>query len=639
MSKHEPIRALEFNQLFDEKTRYIVPIYQRNYEWGEPEITQLVRDIADACLKPGEHHYYLGSLVVYRRPKGHFEVIDGQQRLTTLNILKSCLAGKDRQYQAQTRTVNLAYEHRDAAQQALANPQTTQEADAAILQGFRLMQEALNHTLAGEGKPTAAEFIQFLEQKVLIVRTEVPEHTDLNHYFEIMNTRGEQLEKHEILKAHFMQELKEDEQALFALVWDACSDMSRFAVSGFPSSALREKLFGKELDQIPVDFSEMLTKYQQQKAEGQATNTQLNLPGEIKSIHDLINSSNEVIARQPSEKSSQEGKLASIIDFPNFLMHILLASGLNKAARLDEKFLLEDFGYQKSKLNHLDTVVIDAKELAVALLKCRMLFDRYILKADSRKEEEGRWAILKPAADSKNSIYPKDTFGLEIGEHRYRHLEMVQSMFHVSFNARNYKTWLQESLVYLYQGNDVSSEQYLAFFEKMAAGYYQERAALSSYPQIPYFTLNYVDYLLWKAAQQKQLSHWLPSPEERSDRAPILEAGFANFAFFHRSSIEHFYPQNPEDESKKLPESATVALNSIGNLCLIGHSSNSKLSNHLPIAKQEKVLARLGSGKTAESLNQLIMMMYREWNVAQIQTHTERLKSLLAESLSTTPQP
>ena len=340
MSKHEPIRALEFNQLFDEKTRYIVPIYQRNYEWGEPEITQLVRDIADACLKPGEHHYYLGSLVVYRRPKGHFEVIDGQQRLTTLNILKSCLAGKDRQYQAQTRTVNLAYEHRDAAQQALANPQTTQEADAAILQGFRLMQEALNHTLAGEGKPTAADFIQFLEQKVLIVRTEVPEHTDLNHYFEIMNTRGEQLEKHEILKAHFMQELKEDEQALFALVWDACSDMSRFAVSGFPSSALREKLFGKELDQIPVDFSEMLTKYQQQKAEGQATNTQLNLPGEIKSIHDLINSSNEVIARQPSEKSSQEGKLASIIDFPNFLMHILLASGLNKAARLDEKFLL-----------------------------------------------------------------------------------------------------------------------------------------------------------------------------------------------------------------------------------------------------------------------------------------------------------
>ena len=567
------------------------------------------------------------------------------------NILKSCLAGKDRQYQAQTRTVNLAYEHRDAAQQALANPQTTQEADAAILQGFRLMQEALNHTLAGEGKPTAADFIQFLEQKVLIVRTEVPEHTDLNHYFEIMNTRGEQLEKHEVIKARFMSRLQELSQQItdkteipsfqlgFANIWDACSDMSRFAVSGFPSSALREKLFGKELDQIPVDFSEMLTKYQQQKAEGQATNTQLNLPGEIKSIHDLINSSNEVIARQPSEKSSQEGKLASIIDFPNFLMHILLASGLNKAARLDEKFLLEDFGYQKSKLNHLDTVVIDAKELAVALLKCRMLFDRYILKADSRKEEEGRWAILKPAADSKNSIYPKDTFGLEIGEHRYRHLEMVQSMFHVSFNARNYKTWLQESLVYLYQGNDVSSEQYLAFFEKMAAGYYQERAALSSYPQIPYFTLNYVDYLLWKAAQQKQLSHWLPSPEERSDRAPILEAGFANFAFFHRSSIEHFYPQNPEDESKKLPESATVALNSIGNLCLIGHSSNSKLSNHLPIAKQEKVLARLGSGKTAESLNQLIMMMYREWNVAQIQTHTERLKSLLAESLSTTPQP
>ena len=631
MSKHEPIQALKFNQLFDEKTRYIVPIYQRNYEWGEPEVTQLVRDIADACLKPGEHHYYLGSLVVYRRQNGHFEVIDGQQRLTTLNILKSCLAGKDRQYQAQTRTVNLAYEHRDAAQQALANPQTTQEADAAILQGFRLMQEALNHTLAGEGKPTAAEFIQFLEQKVLIVRTEVPEHTDLNHYFEIMNTRGEQLEKHEILKAHFMQELKEDEQALFALVWDACSDMSRFAVSGFPSSALREKLFGKELDQIPVDFSEMLTKYQQQKAEGQATNTQLNLPGEIKSIHDLINSSNEVIAKQPSEKSSQEGKLASIIDFPNFLMHVLLASGLNKDAHLDEKFLLADFGYQKS-----DKAAIDAKELAIALLKCRILFDRYILKADSRNEEDGRWAILKPKMEDGKSVTFINTFGDKTDD-RQQQLKMVQSMFHVSFSARNYKTWLQDSLAYLYQAGDVTYADYLAFFEGLATRYYQDKSRFEvlDYPRIPHFTLNYVDYLLWKKWKDKQLDDWISGGMVQSDRVNSLQKYFEQFAFFHRSSIEHYSPQNPVEEQEIDEET----LNSIGNLCLIGHSSNSSLSNRAPDEKRKIILNRLNRNKTAESLNQLVMMMYPKWEGEEITQHTERLKSLLAESLSTTPQP
>ena len=38
----------------------------------------------------------------------------------------------------------------------------------------------------------------------------MPEGTDLNHYFEIMNIRGEQLEKHEVLKARLMKKLSGD---------------------------------------------------------------------------------------------------------------------------------------------------------------------------------------------------------------------------------------------------------------------------------------------------------------------------------------------------------------------------------------------------------------------------------------------
>jgi uncharacterized protein with ParB-like and HNH nuclease domain len=48
-------------------------------------------------------------------------------------------------------------------------------------------------------------------EKVIIFRIEVPEHTDLNRYFEIMNTRGVQLEHHDIVKAKLMSEI-EDEQ-------------------------------------------------------------------------------------------------------------------------------------------------------------------------------------------------------------------------------------------------------------------------------------------------------------------------------------------------------------------------------------------------------------------------------------------
>ena len=72
---------------------YVIPIYQRNYEWGEPQITQLIQDIVDYILKSkdtAKPKYYIGSLIAYERKlEGSviYETIDGQQRLTTLTIL------------------------------------------------------------------------------------------------------------------------------------------------------------------------------------------------------------------------------------------------------------------------------------------------------------------------------------------------------------------------------------------------------------------------------------------------------------------------------------------------------------------------------------------------------------------------
>ena len=62
---------------------YIVPLYQRGYAWEEKHIVQLIDDILDVST---DGQYYIGSLIVYRRNDA-FEVIDGQQRLTTLYLL------------------------------------------------------------------------------------------------------------------------------------------------------------------------------------------------------------------------------------------------------------------------------------------------------------------------------------------------------------------------------------------------------------------------------------------------------------------------------------------------------------------------------------------------------------------------
>jgi uncharacterized protein with ParB-like and HNH nuclease domain len=79
------------------------------------------------------------------------------------------------------------------------------------------------------------KFKKFLEDNVQLVRAILPVRTDLNKYFEIMNTRGQQLEQVDIIKARLMSYLRneagevEDDRACLAWVWDACAEMDSYS--------------------------------------------------------------------------------------------------------------------------------------------------------------------------------------------------------------------------------------------------------------------------------------------------------------------------------------------------------------------------------------------------------------------------
>ena len=65
---------------------YVIPIYQRNYAWERDEICALIKDVHDS-MDMGKTVYYIGTLVTYKRDENKYEVIDGQQRLTSLFLL------------------------------------------------------------------------------------------------------------------------------------------------------------------------------------------------------------------------------------------------------------------------------------------------------------------------------------------------------------------------------------------------------------------------------------------------------------------------------------------------------------------------------------------------------------------------
>lgn len=66
--------------------KFFVPSYQRGYRWGVDEIRALLNDILAFQDDNGTKKYYIQPLIVKQREDGSFEVVDGQQRLTTLYI-------------------------------------------------------------------------------------------------------------------------------------------------------------------------------------------------------------------------------------------------------------------------------------------------------------------------------------------------------------------------------------------------------------------------------------------------------------------------------------------------------------------------------------------------------------------------
>lgn len=123
MNNHTDLvpELLTIGQLFDASdTTYTIPIYQRNFAWQAAQIEQLISDIQDVIADDEKGSYFLGNLVVTRR-KGNttdFEVIDGQQRLTTLHLLLTSLAGAGTSEPAAHQD-RLRYESRPRATEAL----------------------------------------------------------------------------------------------------------------------------------------------------------------------------------------------------------------------------------------------------------------------------------------------------------------------------------------------------------------------------------------------------------------------------------------------------------------------------------------------------------------------------------------
>ena len=95
--------------------RYWIPAYQRGYRWNQQQVKQLLDDVWD-FIQTGEGEFYcLQPLVVKQWDDGRFEVVDGQQRLTTIYVLLVLDRLKAIVEMARKQPFTIEYETRDGS--------------------------------------------------------------------------------------------------------------------------------------------------------------------------------------------------------------------------------------------------------------------------------------------------------------------------------------------------------------------------------------------------------------------------------------------------------------------------------------------------------------------------------------------
>ena len=637
--------------------QYVIPIYQRNYDWGERETLQLLEDVSDYAQKNSNQKYYIGSAVVFvRNVNGttYFEMIDGQQRLTTLTILTSLLKheGKADWF----KQPNLSYEHRKEADEALRRLQEGMQSEhpAArnIVNVYALLKKHLFPVLEAK-ELDKAQFADYLFNQVTILRIPLPHDTQLNHYFEIMNTRGEQLEKHEVLKATLMSKLQPEEHPLFHRIWEACADMNSYVQMKF-SVENRTILFGENWRELQFDQFDSLREALFKQKDGEQKSKENSAPLTLNRLfEDAKKGSKYGQSEVGSEGTGEQERFGSIINFPNFLLQVLKVcyhrsefyqeKKIDEQIRLDDKGLIPIFETVLQSLDNEEKQAEFVKFFIIKLLFLRTQYDRYVIKREENNGTES-WSLKMIQKYDKNKVDYVNTFSSNDEGGDAKAVRLLEAMFHVSAPTQIYKHWLNALLYAVDRKEQVSAlflrerlynlawsfmlDIYLAkektTFEDIV--YHQEGKPAHDLNNIDWgridqgcsvhnFIFNFYDFITWQN-----------DPEE-----------YSKFDFSYRTSVEHFYPQKPMKGYDCLNEDV---LHSFGNLCLISSSMNSKFSNNMPKAK----LANFGLDEEVRnglSLKLLEMMdVVKEkgdWSENEIKVFNEEAKQRFQEALSNQP--
>lgn len=162
-----------------------IPEYQRPYSWSVESTNTLFMDIYEA-YKEGLSEYRLGSVILHKNNEV-YNIVDGQQRITTLSILLYCLG---------------------YGELGLLNERYNSFSENVIINNFQILKKKVSELKKKES------FKAYLLKNCTVVKIVTDEEQEAFQFFDSQNSRGKELSPHDLLKSYHLREMNNEEENL-----------------------------------------------------------------------------------------------------------------------------------------------------------------------------------------------------------------------------------------------------------------------------------------------------------------------------------------------------------------------------------------------------------------------------------------
>jgi uncharacterized protein with ParB-like and HNH nuclease domain len=279
-------------EIFDGNVYYEIPAYQRPYSWESQHVDELWEDIYEA-FKKGDEEYFLGSIILTKKEDSKsLDIVDGQQRLTTLVILfcalrdlyfskmadedkKKRILGRIKNSESNRERLNLRTQpqNQNTFQQNIINgidfsqslSQKQLDENKFLNTAFRFKEKIT--ALMNDAKEIEG-FTDYILEKVRIIAITCSNRSFAMKLFQVLNNRGLNLTAADLIKSFLMSKLDdESDQKTFEQDWIYIENKAKefeeeltnlftyyeyYLLASNPEKSLYEELERKFRDKAPL---------------------------------------------------------------------------------------------------------------------------------------------------------------------------------------------------------------------------------------------------------------------------------------------------------------------------------------------------------------------------------------------------